>query len=148
MATVLRALRRGLGAAGLLGGFLCSVSMFAASVGLAAAAGVAAGASGGMPGMGPSAPNSTTSTPTGVVLEFLLAWGPLILAVSVVAITVGLWMRQKAAAVAGLLAGGLLYWGMYDQRNITVMYAAIAVGMAVWFSAFVWAGAAHRYDRP
>ena len=148
MRAILAARDRGLGALGLVGGLLCSVSMVTASVGLVAAAGASVGAMAGMSGTGHAAPSSATSAPIRVVVGFLISWGPLILIVSIAAMCLALWTRLKAAAVGALLAGTLLYWGMYGQANVAVMYATIAIGMVAWLSAYIWAAGWWFRSRP
>ena len=139
MRASLAAWDRRLGALALVGGLLCSVSMVSVSVGLIAAAGASVGAMAGMSGTGRGAPSSATSAPIEVAVGFLISWGPLILIVSIAAMCLALWRRRKAAAAGALLAGTLLYWGMFGQANLAVMYATMAIGMLAWVSAYIWA---------
>lgn len=128
-----------LGAAGLVGGLLCSVSMVAATVGQVAAAGLSAGSVEGMPGMVESAPPGTSSGPLDVAVQLLIAWGPVILIGSAIAMAAVLWKRRMAVVVGAVIPAALLYWGMYGQRSVPIMYAAIAVGLAAWLGAYLWA---------
>ena len=49
------------------------------------------------------------------------------------------WTAGVAAAV-----GALMYWGMYVQPGLTVMYLTIAVGLATWLTLLI---AARRPSR-
>lgn len=111
------------GALGLVGTFACGASMVLVAVGVggtAAATGMAA-----MSGTGPGAPQG--------LLGALLRIGPWLLVGSVLLVTAAFGLtRRPATATLALLAGALLYAGMYAQPNLTVMYAAIAVGYTAW----------------
>lgn len=136
------------GVAGSCGSLACIASMVLPLVGLAGA-GAAAGAQatgGSMAGMGPAptststatAASSTASSHPGGVLGFLVTIGPELLVVSVLLVTVSLALRRRVAAVPALAAGALLYWGMYAQASVGLMYATIAVGYLVWVATYAW----------
>ena len=74
-----------------------------------------------------------------LILAFLLQAGPTILPVSIGAFTLSLAIRQWATAIPILLAGGVIYWGMYGQRSLPVMYVTIALGLFGWGVVFLWA---------
>ena len=46
--------------------------------------------------------------------------------------------RRPATAILALLAGAVLYAGMYIQPNLAVMYVSIAVGYAAWGALYLW----------
>jgi hypothetical protein len=92
----------------------------------AAATGMAA-----MSGTGPGAPHG--------VLGVLLRIGPWLLVGSILLVTAAFGLtRRPATAILALLAGDLLYAGMYAQPNLAVMYAAIAVGYTAWGALYLW----------
>jgi hypothetical protein len=115
--------------AGWIGSLSCVIAMTLAAVG---AAGAGATSVGGMADMGSSASSA------GGPLGFLLQYGPLILLVSIAAMTLSLASRRSIAALPALVAGAALYWGMYGQDRLPVMYAAIIVGLLTWAAAFLW----------
>ena len=89
---------------------------------LLAAAG--AGASAAAAGM--AAMPGTGGAPRHGLLGVLLRIGPGLLIASVLLITAAFALsRRPRAAVPALLAGALLYWGMYAQPSLTLMYASI-----------------------
>lgn len=121
----------GAGSAGLLGvtgSVACTVAMMLPVIG-AAGAGAAAGMSGMADMTGPA---------QGGLLGVLLQYGPIILVVSVVLVTVSVALRRPVAAVPALAAGALLYWGMYAQPSYPVMYGSLALGFAVWGTIYLW----------
>jgi len=139
-APLLHAGRRSAGVLGLVGTIACGASMVLVAVGVgtsAAATGMAA-----MSGTGPGAPHG--------VLGVLLRIGPWLLVGSVLLVTAAFWLtRRPATAILALLAGALLYAGMYAQPNLAVMYAAIAVGYTAWApSTCGCAGRTHARHRP
>jgi hypothetical protein len=131
-------------ALGLLGSLACSAAMVAALAGLLGA-GVTTGASmgdiGGMAGMS-SAPspahNSSLSSPILTALFFLVQSGPVILILSIAAIALAVGLRHRVALAPVVLAGLVLYWGMYMQAARTVMYSSIALGLAALVAAYIW----------
>jgi hypothetical protein len=72
------------------------------------------------------------------VLGILVTIGPELLVVSVLLVTVSLALRRRIAAIPALVAGALLYWGMYAQGSDALMYATIAVGYAIWAATYAW----------
>jgi hypothetical protein len=125
------------GAAGGLGSLACAISMILAGLGAGASA-----TSAGMAGMG-----QPGSTPHGL-LGLLRHAGPALLIASIVLVAVALALRRSAAAVPALLAGAVLYAGMYSQSNAAVMYTAIAVGYTAWAALFLWARKRSRHEIP
>ena len=121
------------GLAGLAGSIACSASMVLAAAGVAA---TAAGAGGAMARM---APGSAGSGPLTNLLSLLAQAGPAILTGSILAMLLSLALRRRAAVPLALLAGVILFWGMYGQARLPIMFAAIAVGILVLAAAFVWA---------
>ena len=53
--------------------------------------------------------------------------------------------RRPVTAIPALLAGAVLYAGMYAQNSLPVMYASIAVGYLTWAALALWA-ARPRHD--
>ncbi len=115
------------GAAGGLGSLACAISMILAGLGVGASA-----ASAGMAGM-----DQPGSTPRGL-LGLLRHAGPALLIASIVLVAVALALRRPATAFPALLAGAVLYVGMYSQSNAAVMYTAIALGYTAWAGLFLW----------
>ena len=117
-------------ALGLIGGVVCSISMVLAAV---ASVGVAAAAVGGsMSGM---SANDSHHNP---VIALLIQWGPAILVASIALITIAVALRGSRTALAVLAAGGLLYWGIYLQASLPIMYLAIVSGLVVWAVVVAW----------
>jgi len=114
------------GLAGLAGGLACSVAMTLAALGLA---GAGASTVGTMQGMGSM---SGTSNGRNTVLAFLIDNGRLILVGSIVLVLIPLLLWRWPAAVAAAAGGALMYWGMYVQSDITLMYVTMAIGLAGW----------------
>lgn len=123
------------GAAGLLGGVACSTSMTLAALGVASVGAATAGATHGMAGM-TSQPSRAARN--NAILTFLLDHGPAILIAStaLVVVALGLW-HWRAGALAAL-TGTLMYWGMYVQGDLAVMYAAMAIGLLAWAALLLW----------
>jgi len=127
--TVWRAGRAGAGGLGVAGSALCAASMIGVGVGVGAGVGIAGAATttgmAAMSGTGPGAP--------GGALGVLLRLGPVLLVVSVLRMTAAFALsRRPVAAVPALLAGAVLYAGMYAQPDLTVMYTGIAAGYLAW----------------
>ncbi len=132
--------------AGGFGAVACSVSMTLAALGIIGTAATASGSMVGMGGM--SAGNSgqpASSGPLGIPIRFLVQVGPPLLIISVAAITVSLGLRRRAAMIPAILAGALIYAGMYLQSGVPLMYASIALGLIVWTSLYFWT---QRQRRP
>jgi hypothetical protein len=115
------------GALGGLGSLACAISMILAGLGVGASA-----ASAGMAGM-----ERSGSAPHGL-LGLLRHAGPALLIASIVLVAAALAVRRPTAAVPALLAGAVLYAGMYSQSNTGVMYTAIALGYTAWAGLFLW----------
>jgi hypothetical protein len=124
------ACRTAAGTAGLLGSLACGASMLLAAAGVGGTA-----AAGGMAAMtGPGA------GPPGGALGVLVRAGPWLLAGSVLLVAAALALGPRpAAAAGGLLAGAVLYAGMYAQSSPAVMDASIAAGYLAWAGLFLWA---------
>ncbi len=75
-----------------------------------------------------------TRTGAGGVSGFLLDHGPAILIASIILVTVALALRRPPAAVVAAAVGALMYWGMYVQSGLTVMYFTIGVGLVTWLA--------------
>lgn len=107
----------------------CGASMVLVAVragASAAATGMAA-----MSGTAPGAPQG--------LLGALLRTGPWLLVASVLLVTAAIGLtRRPATAILALLVGTLLYAGMYAHPDLTVMYAAIAVGYTAWAVLYLW----------
>ncbi len=88
--------------------------------------------------MGTAPPPSTSGSPFGLIIAFLVSAGPVILVLSIVAMALALASRRWVAMIPVLVGGLVLFWGMYTQAERVVMYAAIAVGMLIWVAAFAW----------
>ena len=86
----------------------------------------------GMTGTGPGAP--------GGALGALVRIGPWLMLTSVALMTAAFTLtRRPVTALPALLAGAVLYAGMYAQRSLPVMYASIAVGYLAWTALALWA---------
>jgi hypothetical protein len=128
-------------AAGALGTLACVGAMLLAIAGLAGA-----GVSAGMAGMGGHRERDAAAGDG--LLGFLLDRGPLILVLSIAAVVSSFALRRRAAVLPALAAGGLLYWGMYGQDRVAVMYVSLALGLAVWVLTAGWAAQRPRGTRP
>lgn len=105
---------------------------------IAAGAGASAAATGmaAMPGTGPGAPHG--------VLGVLLRTGPWLLVVSVLLVTAAFtFTRRPATAIPALLAGVVLYAGMYRQTDLPAMYVSIAAGYTAWGALYLRVRRAH-----
>lgn len=132
------------GVLGILGSLACSAAMVMALVGIFGT-GVAATAasSGDMGGMtsataGSSPHNSSLPSPLLTFLFFLFQSGPVILIVSIAAVALAVGLRRRVALLPVIVAGIVLYWGMYIQGAKLMMYSAVVVGMAALVAASVW----------
>ena len=92
-----------------------------------------AAAAGGMQGM-----DGMAGPPQGGVLGVLTTYGPVILAVSILLVTLSLGLRRPVAAIPALAAGAVLYWGMYAQPSYPVMYLTLAAGFGGWIVTYLW----------
>jgi hypothetical protein len=80
------------------------------------------------------------------VLGLLIRYGPQILVVSVFFVALGISMLRRAGAVAAVAAGVLLYWAMYEQANVALMYATIVLGYGIWMLDYLWAKTGFRFS--
>ena len=125
-----------IGGAGLLGGISCTVSMTLAALGLVGSAAVQASRpQGGMAGM--NATSGLAVHSPNPVQAFLIDHGPTILIVSAVLVVFSLGVRRRWFVAPALAVGALMYWGMYEQSNVTMMYVASGIGILVWLLLFV-----------
>lgn len=117
------------GALGVLGSLTCAASIILAAVGVGS--GTVATSMAGMTGTGPSAPRGT--------LGALVRAGPLLMLVSGLLVAAAFALsRPPVTAIPALLAGAVLYAGMYAQPSLPVMYARIAVGYLTWAILALW----------
>ena len=134
-----RAARCSAGALGVVGSAACAASMILAAVGVGGAA--AATRMAGMTGTGPGAPSGA--------LGALVRAGPWLMLTSVALVTAALALtRRPVTALPALLAGAVLYAGMYAQHSLPVMYASIAAGYLGWAALALWAARGSRSARP
>jgi len=125
--------------AGGLGAVACSVSMSLSALGVIGTAAAASGFIAGMEGMGTGDNGQPASSgPVASLIRFLVQVGPPLLTVSVAAITVSLGLRRRAAVIPAVLAGAVMYVGMYLQSRVPVMYASIALGLVAWTALYFW----------
>ena len=119
-------------AAGLLTGLGCTGSMILAALGVIGAA--AASGSPSMSGMGGIHHGAARTSGEGIG-RFLVDHGPSIFIVSIIPVTVTLLLRRRTVSAAIAAAtGGLMYWGMYIQSDVPVMYLTIAAGFVAWLA--------------
>lgn len=124
-------MKKPIGLLGIVGCVVCTVSMTLAAIGVAGAA--ATSAASGMAGMG----GATAPAHQAAWLTFVLQYGPEILGVSVILVSISLFLKRKLAVWAGVGGGGILYWGMYLQPSIILMYGTAVVTMIIWGWAYV-----------
>lgn len=108
---------------------------------VSSAASVGAQAAGGMAGMSGTGTAGGHTHYAGIE-SFLLRFGKEILIASVLLVVGSFFarrvLRSTHAAVAALVAGGVLYLGMYAQSSLALMYTAIVIGYASWVGVYVW----------
>jgi len=138
------------GVAGTCGSFACVAAMVLPLVGLAGA-GAAAGAQaagGSMAGMGPATTTATSgASHPGGVLGALVTYGPELLVVSVLLVAASFALRRPVAALPAVVAGALLYWGMYAQASVALMYVTIVVAYLAWVAVYAWVRTRPRSQR-
>jgi len=127
MQRIVRKGQTAIGVVGVLGTLACMGSMVLAVVGIAGV-----GTSASMAGMSTGAPGQAGSLQHLGILAFLLQAGPAILLVSIGAFALSLATRRWVAAVPVLLVGGVIYWGMYGQSRLSVMYVTMVLGLLGW----------------
>ncbi len=112
---------------GICGAAACSVAMFAVPLGLVGAGvavGAKAGTASGMAGMS----RASGAIPAWVTL--LSRYGPELLAVSLLLVVAALVVRRSMAGAGAALIGGIvLFYGMYGQANVSVMWLATIAGL-------------------
>lgn len=89
-------------------------------------------AAGSISSMSMAGMSNTVSSTTPHWLSFLLKFGPEILIVSIVMVTISLVLRQVVYILPSLLVGALVYWGMYLQNSTIVMIVVTLLGFAAW----------------
>jgi hypothetical protein len=128
-----------LGVMGVLGTLTCMGAMVLAIIGVAGV-----GVSASMGGMSPGGQSGSGGQPI-AILALLLAAGPTILLISIGAFTLSLATRRWGAAILALLLGSVIYWGMYSQPRLPVMYITMVLGLLGWAVLFLWVrGPFHR----
>ncbi len=138
MKRVVRIGQTAIGVVGMLGTLACMGAMVLAVIGVAGVGVSAVGAQTSMVGMSTGAQGQATGGQPISILARLLQAGPVILLVSISAFTLSLATRRWVAAVPALLVGGVIYWGMYGQPNLPVMYVTMALGLLGWATIFFW----------
>lgn len=138
MKRIVRIGQTAIGIAGVLGTLACIGAMVLAAVGVVGVGASVVGASTTMAGMSMGSQGQVTSGQSPGILAFLLQAGPTILPISVGAFTLSLAIRRWVAAIPVLLAGVVIYWGMYGQQSLSVMYVTIVLGLFCWTVVFLW----------
>ncbi len=92
----------------------------------------------GMQGMGGGGSTTLKGGPLAAVIAFLIQAGPVILVVSIAAIVLAFGIRRRAAVIPAIAAGVLMFWGMYLQPRLEIMYAAIGLGLLGWAALYLW----------
>ena len=133
MKRIMRIGQTTIGIVGVLGTLTCIGAMVLAVIGVAGV-----GASATMTGMSTGAQGQASSGPPTAILAFLLQAGPAILLISIGAFALSLVSRRWMAAIPALLVGGVIYWGMYGQPRLPVMYVTMALGLLGWAVVFFW----------
>jgi hypothetical protein len=90
-------------------------------------------------GSGSSAGTAISRYPgwPGTLWVTLIRFGPEILVVSVLLLTLAAALRRRTAAVPALTGGVILYGGMYVQPSVSVMYVAMILGTALLVLSYV-----------
>lgn len=120
-------------ALGVCGAVACSVAMFALPLGIVGAS-VAAGAKAdsmqnmsGMPGA-----DSVASRSVPPWIAALNHVGPELMVASVALVLLAALLRKSTlAAGTALAAGGILYYGMYAQARMSIMWVFTAIGLTL-----------------
>ena len=122
------------GTIGVLGALICMGTMVLAAIGIAGA-----GAGAVMVGMSKgSAEQVNGSQSTGGFLNTLLQAGPMILIFSIIVFALSLVLRNWLAASTALMVGSVMYWGMYGQPDLAVMYLTMGLSLLGWFGIFMY----------
>jgi len=77
----------------------------------------------------------------------LLQAGPVILLVSIGAFALSLATRRWVTVIPALLVGGIIYWGMYGQPSLPVMYITMVLGLLGWAVILLWVRGRFRWRR-
>ncbi|MBN9392178.1 MAG: hypothetical protein J0I20_29340 [Chloroflexi bacterium] len=131
-----RSLRIGqaaLGIVGVLGTLICMGAMLLAVIGVAGV-----GASAVMAGMPMGSQGQAASGQPTSILTLLLQAGPVILLVSIGAFALSLATSRWVSVIPALLMGGIIYWGMYGQPSLPVMYITMVLGLLGWAVILLW----------
>ncbi len=123
---------------GVLGTLTCMGAMVLAVAGVAGVGASAVGTSAAMAGMSTGVQGQAASGQQPGILAFLLQAGPAILLVSIGAFALSLATRRWIAAIPTLLVGGVIYWGMYGQARLPVIYVTMVLGLLGWAAVFLW----------
>ena len=119
------------GVLGVLGSVACTASMIAAAPGAGAAAAASMAGMTGMAASGSGHPGGTISA--------LVRIGPWLIVASALLVAGAFALtRRPVTAVPALVAGAVLYAGMYAQNNLPG-YASIAAGYLTWAALALWA---------
>ena len=140
-----RSLRIGqaaLGIVGVLGTLICMGAMLLAVIGVAGV-----GASAGMAGMPMGSQGQAASGQPTSILTLLLQAGPVILLVSIGAFALSLATSRWVSVIPALLMGGIIYWGMYGQPSLPVMYITMVLGLLGWAVILLWVRGRFRWRR-
>ena len=116
------------GVFGILGCIVCMGSMILAAVGVAGA--VVSGSMSAM-SMSDMGMNSMSGSSPGW-LEPILRFGPVILIVSVLLVTLSIGIRRRGFIIPSLVGGVIMYLGMFMTTNIPLMVSSTAVGFVLW----------------
>lgn len=117
------------GIPGIVGCIVCMGSMILAAVGVAGTVVSGSMSAMSMTGMGM---NNMSGMSSPGWLETILKFGPAILIVSVLLVTLSIGIRRRAFIIQALMGGAIMYLGMYMTTNITLMIIATIVGFVVW----------------
>jgi len=112
--------------------------MILAALGLLGTAVSAGSSMADMQGMGGG--GGTTAAQPGPfagLLAFLVQAGPVIMIPSIAAMVLAFGLRRRVAAIPALAAGAVMYWGMYLQPRLALMYAAIGLGFLGWAALYL-----------
>ncbi|KUO95920.1 hypothetical protein [Ferroacidibacillus organovorans] len=116
------------GILGIVGCIVCMGSMILAAVGVAGAIVSGSMSAMSMSGMGM---NGMSGSSPGW-LETILRFGPVILLVSVLLVTLSIGIRRRGFIIPSLVGGVIMYLGMYMTTNIPLMVSSTVVGFVLW----------------
>lgn len=122
------------GTIGVLGALVCMGTMVLAAIGF-----VGAGAGAVMGGMSRgSAVQVNGSQATSSFLNTLLQAGPQLLIFFVIVFALSFALRSWLATSTALVVGGVMYWGMYGQSDLAVMYLTMGLSLLGWLAIFMY----------